>query len=178
MPILKPLRYAENVHGLKSHIDKYVKVDFGTEAVLSYAEKLYDKFKENELLGEQESEYIFGMAFVENIAGIRKRPEIKKNPEFAHHPVFRKLGPALDRLEKLKIDLTQRYATAELTDLLRERADLELQAAQLKIKEEAEKEKSRDKETIAQMKSEIEKLQRKVEQLTTCPICDETVTPF
>ena len=112
MTVLKPIRYAENIHGLKKHIDNYVKLDFGTKAVLSYAEKLYDKIKHNELLGEQESEYIFGMAFVENIAGIRKRPEIKKNPEFAHHPVFKKLGPALDRLEKLKEDLTKRYATA------------------------------------------------------------------
>ena len=100
MTVLKPIRYAENIQGLKKHIDNYVKLDYGTKAVLSYAEKLYDKIKQNELLGEQESEYIFGMAFVENIAGIRKRPEIKSNPEFAHHPVFKKLGPALDRLEK------------------------------------------------------------------------------
>lgn len=109
MTVLKPIRYAENIQGLKKHIDNYVKLDFGTKAVLNYAEKLYDKIKQNELLGEQESEYIFGMAFVENIAGIRKRPEIKTNAEFAHHPVFKKLGPALDRLEKLKDDLTKRY---------------------------------------------------------------------
>lgn len=109
MTVLKPIRYAENIQGLKKHIDNYVKLDYGTKAVLSYAEKLYDKIKQNELLGEQESEYIFGMAFVENIAGIRKRPEIKSNPEFAHHPVFRKLGPALDRLEKLKDNLKSRY---------------------------------------------------------------------
>ena len=111
MPILKPIRYAENIQGLKKHIDNYVKLDFGTKAMLNYSEKLYDKILQNELLGEQESEYIFGMAFVENIAGIRKRPEIRKNPEFAHHPLFKKLGPTLDRLEKLKEDLTQRYAT-------------------------------------------------------------------
>ena len=58
MTVLKPIRYAENIQGLKKHIDNYVKLDYGTKAVLSYAEKLYDKIKQNELLGEQESEEI------------------------------------------------------------------------------------------------------------------------
>ena len=105
----KPIKYATCVVDLKKHYDLYVKPDKGVKTLLVYADKLYEKMIQNRQQGEQEAEYIFGMAFVENIMNIKKRPEFKKDRAYSSHAAIGKLVSVFTELETLKSTLEKRY---------------------------------------------------------------------
>ena len=74
--------------------------------MLGYTESLHGKMVQNRDLGDQEVEYIYGMAFVENMMDIRKRPDFAK---FRPHKTENLLLESVGSLEKLKAELEIRY---------------------------------------------------------------------
>ena len=61
---------------------------------------------QNRDLGDQEVEYIYGMAFIENMMDLRKRPDFAK---FKPHRTEKLLVESVGSLEKLKAELEIRY---------------------------------------------------------------------
>ena len=83
-----------------------LKPNAGTKPLLGYTESLHGKMVQNRDLGDQEVEYIYGMAFVENMIDIRKRPDFAK---FRPHKTEILLKESVGSLEKLKVELEIRY---------------------------------------------------------------------
>ena len=66
----------------------------------------------NKNIGDQEVEYIYGMAFVENMVELRKRKDFTL---YTPHPTQKLLISAITELEQLKTILTKRYEDAKKT---------------------------------------------------------------
>ena len=66
----------------------------------------------NRNIGDQEVEYIYGMAFVENMVDLRKRKDFST---YTPHPTQKLLISAITDLEQLKATLTKRYEDAKKT---------------------------------------------------------------
>ena len=102
----KPLRFGSSVDDLKPHISKYVKPGTGTKSLLHYTQALHDKMLQFRRDGDQEVEYIYGMAFIENMMDLRKRKDFAT---FTPHPTQKLLLSSVSDLEALKKTLETRY---------------------------------------------------------------------
>ena len=82
-----------------------LKPNAGTKALLSYTTALHMKMISNRNIEDQEVEYIYGMAFVENMVDLRKRKDFTL---YTPHPTQKLLVGAITDLEQLKATLTKR----------------------------------------------------------------------